>query len=230
MNKNSPIEFLDYDRISDILIYFSQDISLKFNVHLGKKDKDGHRRFFHRETRYQSKYSNVGPVVSIKRDMNFYFSIDDNRNYLNGVMIGIQDIYLFKMLVDTNILPWFIGNKNIFGTHPDDGSIIIKGKWKPQQFILSDYKYLEFMPIVLLYDDEKSNYGIRMIINNPENFVDMDLNKFLAFYTILTTTDMYAVASSMIDYVKNGPYGINMYNMVDDNGYNKPTKNFFDNL
>jgi hypothetical protein len=246
---NSPIVFLDYDKISDTLIYFSADITLRFNVQLGRKDKDGHRKFFHRETMYESKYSNVGPVVGIRRDMNFYYSIDDARNYINGVMISIQDVMLLKMLMDNNILPWFIGKKNIYGTNPDDGQLVITGKWKPQQFTLSDYKYLEFLPIVLVYEDGKSNYGIRMIVNDPNNFVDMDLNRFMAFYTIIANTDMYTLASTMLTYAKNEPYGVNMYSMLEEgrnirynNGSNnerpqrggnrsyETKKNFFDSI
>lgn len=228
------ITFLDYDKISDTLIYFSQEITLKFNVQLGKKDKDGRRKFFHREVAYESKYSNVGPVVSIKRDMYFYFSIDDTRNYLNNIMIGIQDIPLLKMLIDNNIIPWFIGNKKIFGLSPDDGKIILTGKWKRQQFTLSDYKYIEFMPIVILYEDDKTNYGIRMIINDPDNFVDMDLNKFMSFYYIVTNTDMYSAASNLVCYTKQEPYGLNMYSMLAEGRSigSKPNtgKSFFDKL
>ena len=45
----SPITFNDYEKITDILIYFSTDIILKFVVQLARKDQDGRRRFFHRE-------------------------------------------------------------------------------------------------------------------------------------------------------------------------------------
>ncbi len=229
MRGNSPIVYLDYDRISDILIYFSKEITLKFNVSLANKDKDGRRRFFHREAIYQSKYSNVGEVISIKRELNFYFSIDDSRNFQNGVMIGVQDVFLFKILADKNIIPWYIGNRSIFSTSPDDGSIILTGKYKPQQFVLSDYKYLEFLPIVIRYEDGKTSFGVRMNINNPENYVDMDLNKFLAFYHIITNTDMYVAACSMVNYVKTQPYGINTFSFESNNNTSHAS-NFFDKI
>ena len=231
----NAIIFLDYDKISDTLIYFSQEITLRFNVQLGRKDKDGKRKFFHRETAYESKYSNVGPVASIKREMNFFFSIDDSRDYLNNIMIGIQDVFLLRILMEKNIIPWFIGNKNIFGLSPDDGKLIITGEWKLQQFTLTDYKYLQFEPIILDYEDGKSGYGIRMTVNHPENFVDIDLNRFMAFYYIISNTDMYSAANSMVCYVKQEPYGINMYNMLGEGrtiGNQKVNngKSFFDKL
>jgi hypothetical protein len=244
---NCPIEFLDYDKISDVLMYFSSDVMLKFTVQLGKRDQENHRRFFHREVIYESKYSNVGPVVSIKRDMNFFYSIEDTKDYMNNVMITIQDVYLLRTLIEANIIPWFIGPKNIFSTNPDDGKLVITGKWSPQQFTLSDYRYLEFYPIVLLYEDGKTNYGVRMIVNGPNTYADMDLNRFLGFYTIIAQSDMYAIASSMANYVKTGPYGVNTYSMLEEGrqfksagttnriNYEKGTKptrtkNFFDTV
>lgn len=229
----SPITFNDYEKITDILIYFSTDIILKFVVQLARKDQDGRRRFFHRETTYESKYTNVGAVTSITRDVNFFFLIDDKRNYMDGVLIGVQDIVFLKMLIENQILPWFIGDNSIFNLSPDN-TMVISGVYEPKQFTLSDYKYLEFHPLVITYDDGKSNYGIRMIINRPDNFVDMDLNKFMAFYYIITT-DMYSIASNLMCYTKTEPYGINEFNMATDtkrNVYNTNRdpnkKGFFD--
>lgn len=239
MNNVEHISFLDYDKISDTLIRFNQDVVLKFNVFLANKDRDGRRVSFHLETKYPSKYSNVGDVLSIKRNINFYFSIENRQNFEDQIILGIRDIFFFKMLIEKNILPWFMG-KSIYGLSPDNGKLIIKGKWQPQQFAISDYKYLTFMPIVVEDENGKTDYGIRMIINNPNNFVDMDLNKFSALYYIITQTDMYSVACSMVNYVKTMPYGVNVYDMnssqnARDDYYSsfntKPSKNnFFNNL
>lgn len=223
------ITFFDYDRISDTLIYFSQDIIFRFNVQLSKKDKYDHRNFFHKEYEYMSKYSDTKYAYSIKRDMTFYYSIDDNRNYMNGVMIGINDVYLLDMFIKNNILPWYIGDKSIYGNSPDNNGLIIKGKWRPQQFALSDYKYMTFMPIVLTYDDNKTNFGIRLVINKEDNFVDIDLNKFLAFYQIISKTDMYSVASNMVNYVKTMPYNVNSIILHNGSG-NSTSKSYFGSI
>lgn len=226
MEKKSPIRYLDYDKISDTLLYFSKDIVFRFNVQLAKKSSyDERRNFFHKEFEYESKYSDVGNVRSIRRDMTFFYTIDDNRDYMNGFMIGIADVFPLKMLLEKQVLPWYIGNKSIYGTSPDDRSIIIKGRWKPQQFAISDYKYIQFMPIVMTYENNITNCGIRLIINKETNFVDIDLNKFLGFYQIIAHTDMYAVACSMVTYVKSGPYDINKYIPYQSDG-----PNYFDKL
>ena len=47
---------VQYERISDTVMWFSMDWCLKFNVSLAKKDSKGHRKFFYKEWQYDSKY------------------------------------------------------------------------------------------------------------------------------------------------------------------------------
>ena len=61
------VSFLDYDRVSDDLMYFDRDVYLRFNVQLARKGKDGNRYHYHNEYRYQSKYDNYGKVLSTDR-------------------------------------------------------------------------------------------------------------------------------------------------------------------
>lgn len=211
----SPIHFLDYDKISDTLLYFSRTISLRFNVRLASKNRDGRRKSYHAEYRYPTEqYSNVGEVISLKRDFKFYFSIEDADDLKNGVMITPQDVTILKLRIEHSILPWFIDRKrNIFGENPDNGKLIITGQWEPQYMIFKDYKYLEFMPIVLEYENGKTDHGIRMCMNSTSSFTDMSLNTFLGFYYYIAHTDMYSVAANMLVYVKMQPYGTNLANV-----------------
>lgn len=216
MDENKcPIEYLDYDKISDLVLWLNNITVLKFNVQLSSKDKNKNRKSFHMESMYESKYSNVVNGFSIKRTMNFFWTIEDmNDSFNNNVMITLNDIFFFKFIVENKILPWFIGSKSIYGTSPDNGSVIIKGKWKPEQFALSDQRYLEFHPIVISYNDGKTtSYGIRMLMNDPNNIIDMELNRFMALYQLLVFSDMYSIACSMVNYVKIPPYGLNLYDV-----------------
>ncbi len=243
-NHESPIMFLDYDKISDTLLYLSRNIVLKFNVILSTKDKFNHRKSFHRESVYESKYDNVKDAYNIRRDMNFYWTLEDIEDFGNGIMITIKDVFFFKMFMEKKILSWYIG-ESIYGISPDDGKLIITGKFQPERFIMNDYKYIEFIPIVLIYDDGKTtDYGVRMIINNPNHFSDIDLNRLIAMYQLICFTDMYSVACSMVNYVKIPPYGMNVFDVraggfvketyFDNNRYGRSIvqkeKNFFDNL
>ncbi|MCC8150814.1 MAG: hypothetical protein LIO96_05020, partial [Lachnospiraceae bacterium] len=52
---NPEITFENYEKISDILLYFDKDISLRFNVRMARKNKKGSRKYFHSEVQYVSK-------------------------------------------------------------------------------------------------------------------------------------------------------------------------------
>jgi hypothetical protein len=59
------IDFTEYDRITDTLMWLADNITLNFTVGLSKKAKSGERAFYHYETRYGSdKYGS--PLRSIK--------------------------------------------------------------------------------------------------------------------------------------------------------------------
>ena len=50
-----------------------------------------------------------------------------------------------------------------------------------------------------------------MYMNHEDQFIDMDIDKFMSFYGILKNTDMYAAASNALTYAKTGNNGINVW-------------------
>lgn len=207
-----PIHFYDYDKISDTLMYFSNDVTLKFNVVLAKKTSGGSRKFFSREVVYNNKNYNGNDLVgSVKRDLNFYYSIEIYQDFKSSVVLRPNDVALLQMVLNRSILPWYVGNKRIFGLSPEN-KMSIRGKWSEIKFNLSDYKYMSFLPIVFGYGDETDAEGIRIVLNSPSTFVDTDINSFMKFYYIICNTDMYACANSMINYLTaQESQGINQY-------------------
>ena len=61
-----------YDKIQDIILFFSKDITLRFNVSLSYKDRNGNKRFFYNEYQYDSRYLNISSVIGIKRNIRAY--------------------------------------------------------------------------------------------------------------------------------------------------------------
>jgi len=203
------LTFLDYDKISDTLMYFSEYITLQFCVSLSRKQSKTNKVLrFHSEYKYRNN-DDGRDCYSIKRNFNAYFILNDSRDYNNSFVIRTQDIVLLQMVMQNNIIPWFIGNKRIFGLD-DKHNIIIKGKYSPVDFPISDYKYISFLPIVCVYEDGATKEGIRLVINDSGNFVDIDVNKFMEFYYYICNTDMYTAAVTLLNYVKMSPYGQNM--------------------
>ena len=204
------MNFTDYDRISDLLLYLSSNISLSFNVVLASKDKSGSRRFFEYETEYQSKYIGTDTGRAIKRNMRFYFTIDNKTSFGEGFVIKPSDVYFLTTTIEKHIFPWFFDEKKrIFKVI--DNQLVIKGAYNPTTYLQNEYKYLRFTPIVYSFDSGTYKEGIRMEVNHDTEYADMEIDQFINFYHILKNTDMYSAACSMVNFVKMEPYGINVY-------------------
>ena len=204
--------FTDFDKITDTVMYFSNDVTLSICLQLNKKNsKDNRIINFHSEYHYNSK--NLGKdSYSIKRNLQAYFSINDLKDYKNSVILKANDVWLLKMLIDSSIMPWFIGNSRIF-FFDNNNKLQIKGKWDYQEFKINEYSFLAFAPLVVRYEDGTDKEGIRMLLNSKDRFIDMTIDTFISFYYYITNTDLYNAAANMANYVKMSPYDIGIYNM-----------------
>ena len=209
------ISYTDYDRITDVLLYLSNNITLNFTVSLSRKDKSGRRAYFQYETQFASKYIGTQLGRGIKRNMSFYYTLDNRNDFANGFIMRPSDVYVVTELIKNQVLPWFFDpKKRIFSITKDQSRLAITGQFEPVNYIQSDYKYISFVPIVYSFEDGTFKEGVRMYLNNQSEFADMDIDKFLGFYFILLNTDMYSVACSMVNYVKTPPYGENIFSMT----------------
>lgn len=212
----SNITFDQYDRITDNIFWFDQNITMSFTVGLSRRSKDGGRIHFHYETEVPSKYIGVQKSRSIKRSMSYYFTIDNRRDFANGFILRQQDVYMLCHIIESQILPWFFDlKKRIFSIIKDgDDEKLIISEYKPVIYAQENNRYLKLEPIICTFTDESVKEGIRLTLNSESEYVDMDIDKFLGFYAILSKTDMYAVACSMINYAKMPPHGLNIYRPI----------------
>ena len=78
-NMESPIKYEKYDKISDSVLFLGQSTTLRFNVKLSKINSNNNGRYhFHREYKYYN--DNYGDLYSIKRDFDYYLSIESWSN------------------------------------------------------------------------------------------------------------------------------------------------------
>ena len=71
------VSFLDYDKISDDLIWFDKDIVLRFNVKLASRMSDGKRRHYLKEISYKAKnYVDKDKVLTVRRHFDYYLTFD----------------------------------------------------------------------------------------------------------------------------------------------------------
>ena len=203
------IEFTDYNRITDVLMWFTDTITLNFTVGLSTKSKiNGERRFFQYETEYKDgSYSNDS-LRSIKRNMNFFFTIDNKESFAAGMILRPQDVQTLIMLIDSKIMPWYFGTEE-YAFQIVDNKLTLK-EFEPVYFTQSESKWIKFEPIVYSYEDGSFTQGLQMILAQ-DVYIPMTLDKLLGFIHLLKNTDMYAVACAMVNYVKIQPYGVNEY-------------------
>lgn len=205
------IQFSDYDRIADTLMWLgSSTYQLQFVLSMAHKDRGGNRRFFHTENTYGSRYPGVYDAHSIRREMNYYFCISDIKVFASGIILAPRDVFALLNIIETKIFPWYYGKNSVYKIIKDGDldRLQIVGKYTPAYFPKDD-KFIRFEPIVYRLENNMYMQGTRMFINTDENFVDLTLDSFTGFYYILKNTDMYSAACNLATYVKTKPYGIN---------------------
>lgn len=211
----NPISFVDYNKITDRIMFFDKYFTLNFTVNMYSKRKEDNRIFPNvAEYSYYNSAQDKN-VISIKRNIDCAFVILHSQDKDVFLSIKPKDIYMLVYALDNMVIPWFIGDKRIF-SYDNNKNLILKGKWSDVELPLSDFSYLRFAPIVLNYVDGTYKEGIRMFINTDMCYVDYSIDKFFEFYYYIKNTDMYGAAQNMLQFVKTKPYGNNLRNMNDD--------------
>jgi hypothetical protein len=206
----SPFYFIDYDKISDVILRFDMNYFMKLNVRLSKKDKDGNRIPFHSEYKTYSKVKGYD-LYTIRREYNVFYSIESSNKEIQNNYVNLypNDVYILNMLINNNILPWFFGDTRIFGK---DGSDLLFIKYKDYEKVylpLTGGQFLSFLPTIINYMDDTSKEGLIIGINREDVNFEISVDKFFYFAYIIANTDMFSMAAAMIDYVKHKPYLVN---------------------
>lgn len=203
------MQYWDYDKVTDTLLYLSSSVILEFTLLLSRKNKNGKRTFFHSEVEYDSNYINEMKSRNINRYMKYFFVINDKKDYTCTLALNQGNVFFLLKTIETKIFPWFFGDNNIF--QENDGKLEICGKYDVVCYIQSEYKSISFEPSVVETYNNKLAEGIRITLCNSNDPILITLDKFIEFYSILKNTDMYNVASTMAVYAKCGPYNIYPY-------------------
>lgn len=211
------IQFTEYDRISDKLVWLSDKLSLDFTVSLASKDRQGGRRSFYYETEYKSSYIGTTTGRGIKRNMmNKYFFVFNTSDFNTSMSLGPRDTYFLVQAIANKVLPWYFGKKTIYNIK--DNQLVITGKYDEFVFNTNEYNSLVFTPTVL--DVGLFKQAICINCNGVECIIDID--KFIEVYYILSKTDMYNAACSLVNFTKMQPLGVNIWKPVGLGGGHSP--------
>ena len=203
-----PIEYIDYDKISDDVLYLGSKLYLRMNVSLSDKGDQNARYHFHREFMYESAYAPNNKFVSIKRSFNYYLSLDRPDIPTGGIMIRPQDMYLLNSKLEA-VSSWF--SSTTFGTTKDKklcvrvhkDPVIIDG--------LASQKYLQFDPAVFVWENTgEQTPGVRITLGDPSIFADISVDKFFALLYTISSFNMYQSAQLLLNYIGRPNYGFNM--------------------
>jgi hypothetical protein len=202
------MNYTDYDRISDTIIFFDSIHTLDFCTRLSGKDKNGYRRFYEFETQYQSnQFLGTDVGNSIKRNMNFYYLITNKNSFTASMVLRPNDVYVLHNILNDRVLPWFFSADRIFTEK--NNRLVINGTFNPVEYIRDLQNWLRFEPIVIDYDDGTYKEGVRMTISSNDDFIDMNIDKFLELFSLLNYQTMYLQAQAQCNYAKMDPHGLN---------------------
>jgi len=202
----------NYEKITDDLYYMGSNIVVKFNVSLARKREDGSRNTFHHEFEYaMNKYSNPKNLVTIKRQFEYYLSIENVKaidNQKEYIYIGVQDFIQFKQKIIEST-KWFTSAQfeNLFARKDD--KIIMLGKVEPIDISFNrGNKSIRVEPIILNYED-KTLTGVRFYLCSLDNYVDIDVDRYMGFVYLVSSLNMFQSAQIMLNYIGRPEDGTN---------------------
>jgi len=214
-------DYIDYEKLSDDLMFIGSNTILRLNVILAKPDtRDQTRRHFHKEYAYNtSKYTDKNMVITMRRSFDYYLSIDklDAREY--STMIRIQDIMLVRIKIH-EALNWF--TLNIFGMK-NNQLYIFK---HPEPAIISglvENKSIIFEPVVITWEDGSQEQGVRMTLTDSNIYIDLPIAKFYGFAYIMDSINMFESAQLLVNYLGRPDFGTNLCEF-EQNNYLNDTK------
>lgn len=198
------MEFRDYNKITDTVIQLGPRAALKVNVVLSNLgiNKD---RSFHSEVETVS-------GIKINRQFNYFLTIEKSCDeYYASIMIRPQDMILLQERLNQIEHEWLrdskvfaIKNKKlvVLKTQP----VIVPG--------LAADKYLQFDPIICQFDESSPlSMGVRITLGDPDQFIDIDTDRFYALLYSVSTLPLFQVAQNMVNYLGRPEFGTNLFIM-----------------
>lgn len=202
------LNYYDYDKISDDVFYIGVKTVLRFNVSLSRKNTETMVRYpFHKEYRYPSQYSK-DPLVTIKRSFDYYLTLEKTDSSIS-IMIRPNDMILLQSIL-ASVAQWF--SDGTFGYSAKSKELKIIKKNKP--LVISELaldKYIQFDPVVIVWEQTgQQNQGVRITLSDPNEYVDISIDRFYGLLYTINTFNMYQSAQNLLNYIQRPEYGYNL--------------------
>lgn len=204
------VQYADYDKIVDTVMFLNNGYILKFYVDLYRKNSKRGRVPFHGEIGYDN---GDGFRVNINRDFNFYLSIESIMRSDIGEKVQVRiyqnDMY-FLIEKLKQVMLWFTDKKfnKLFVKH--NGKIIMPDR--PESIIVnvSFDRYIEFEPGVSMFAGEEIT-GVKVYLSNDNAGFFLTTRDLFAFYYVISNFNMFLSAQSMLAYFGKPEMGVNYF-------------------
>ena len=213
MKELCKIIYNDYEKISDICMWLSNDYVLKFTVELNKHNDKYGKSNFYKEIGYTI---DEDYRVNINRDFIYYLSIESIKKTLDGnklnIRIGLNDIYFLKYKLGEAI-SWFTDKyfENLFA-RDNNNKIVMTMKPNPIKIDLSFGNYIEIEPSIFTFDNTLEQLtGVRIYLSSDSNSLFMNINTLFGFKYFIDTFNMYQSAQNMLNFLGRPEYGTNYF-------------------
>lgn len=213
MKELCKIIYNDYEKISDICMWLSNEYVLKFTVELNKHNDKYGKSNFYKEIGYTI---DEDYRVNINRDFVYYLSIESIKKTLDGnklnIRIGLNDIYFLKYKLEQAI-SWFTDKyfENLFA-RDNNNKIVMTMKPNPIKIDLSFGNYIEIEPSIFTFDNTLEQLtGVRIYLSSDSNSLFMNVNTLFGFKYFIDTFNMYQSAQNMLNFLGRPEYGTNYF-------------------
>lgn len=185
-----------FTKIVDKICFLGDGLNVYMNVMLTSNDNSGGSRPFYNEYEYFSN-SIHGKAVTVKRDFNYYLSLEKlvKTNVKTSVMIRVTDMFNFLRCIN-NATEWF-SRQNMYATD-DGGKLKLIGEYTPIVITgLASDNFITLSPTVILTGNKYAT-GIQIVFND-DIVSNIQLDKFMGMVYILNKLDMFISAQAMVN-------------------------------
>lgn len=204
----TKIDFSNYDKITDTMLYLGSKVNLNFTVKLCKQHNNT-RYPMHKEYLVNNNYINSGSLISVKRSFDYYMELlyKDKESYFSYKIVPENILYILDQF--NKAASWF-RTEGLFGVV--NNNLTLLGGIEPIKFIFSEKSTMQAEPIV--YTNPYTNMQetrLRLIFNDY-NYADISIDKLMGLIYLISKINLYESAQILINYLQRPDYG---YNFVD---------------
>lgn len=208
----TPIEFFQYDKITDDLFFLDKNTVIRFVVSLSRQNGED-RKPFHSEFEYPSRKGNYKSLITLRRSYDYYLTLEnltrDKDGFKEYIIISMYDFILFRNGLEV-VIDWFTSAdyKHLFAMK--QGKLILTApipscKVGP----LGGNKFIKFIPCIL--GNETAEPGVEIELNSETNVARMNVRHFMGLYYLMSNFNMLNCAQNMLNYIGRPEFGSNLF-------------------